>query len=97
MTRRKGERPFERVQQPYDTEHPVARSIGSGTTWFAAWMHQEATSYPELVKRTRLPIERIMALDRDAPPTEAEIATLALAWHTTPDVLMQSLADAENK
>lgn len=87
MTRRKGERPLVRTVMPYDASHPVARNIGEGTPPFTAWMQQEATPYYVLVKRTRIPLDRIMTLDRGAVPTDAELAALAAAWHTTVDIL----------
>lgn len=92
MTRRKGERPIVRTVRPYDDAHPVARMIATRTKWFTAWMHQEATPYHRLVKRTGLTAARIVELERGVDqPTMKEVELLADAWFVSPADLLRSM------
>lgn len=94
---RKDERRIVKQVRPYNSDHPVALSIRSGSRWFNAWVAQMATPYPKLTKRTGIPGERLLALSHGAEPSPAEVEALAAAWFVTPEGLSQSIAEAEGR
>lgn len=97
MVYRKGERRIVKQVRPYDSDHPVALSIRSGSRWFNAWVAQMATPYPKLTKRTGIPGERLLALSHGGEPSPAEVEALAAAWFVTPEGLSQSISEAEDR
>lgn len=93
--RRKGERPIDKSQfyRPYDSTHPVAHAIHTGSRWFLAWQFQYGFSDARLVKQTGLAPGRLRQLDQDAPVLQAEVEALATAYGVQPSDIIASLPD----
>lgn len=90
--RRKGERKLERQWMPWGPIHPVQRGIRSGDGWFRAWANQACTPHPLIARKAGIAPDRVHALDRGAPPTPQEIATLAALWRCPVEDIMASIA-----
>jgi len=95
--RRKGERPIDKSQfyRPYDSTHPVAHAISTGSRWFLAWQFQYGFSDARLVKQLGMSPGRLRQLDQDAPILPAEVDALALAYGVQPSDIIASLPDPE--
>ena len=93
MVRRKGEQPVAKVVVNWTSDHAVARSLRDGTRWFHAWMAQMVTPYERLAKRTRIPVERLRAIEAGGQLSRAELEALAKAWWITPEGLIASMPD----
>lgn len=94
MVYRKGERPVEKIERPYDPSHPVASAIADGDHWLDAWLGQMCTPWDMITRKTGISQERIEALTDDDMPTDAEIAALAKLWWTTAEGLRVSIAES---
>lgn len=94
MSRRKGERPIEKVVRSYDSNHPVAKWIADGNDWFDAWVGQMCTPYVVLVKKTGIAEARLFELSAGEAPTLSEIEALSKVWYVTAEGLNASIADA---
>ena len=80
MMRRKGEQPLPIYLDRWGPDHPVARSIASGTWWFQAWAMQKATPLERLAKTTGIPQRRLLTLCQRDRVSMAEVDALARAW-----------------
>lgn len=78
--RRKGERKLEKHWPAWGPEHPIARSMASGSEWFTSWVGQTATPWPIITRKTKIPKDRLWELERGAEPTDAEYELLASLW-----------------
>lgn len=78
--RRKGERPLPVYMDSWSDDHPVARSIATGSSWFDAWMRQKATPLDRLSRVTGIPQQRLLTLCQRDRVSLAEIDALARAW-----------------
>lgn len=95
--RRKGERPIDKAQfyQPYDSTHPVAHAIRTGSCWFLAWQFQYGFSNARLAKQTGMSSDRMYQLDHGAPVEVAEVEALAIAYGVQSSDIIASLPSPE--
>ncbi len=93
MTRRKGERPLERRLDRWSSEHPAARMIASGDSWFNAWVAQKATPLRRLSRQTGIGVGRLMTIGQGGHVSRAEIDALARAWTISAADLIASMPD----
>lgn len=98
MTRRrsarhKGERPIapRHFYRAYDSSHPVANMIATGTPWFLAWQFQQCLPDVKLARLTGIDPARIHALGGGAPVRRAELDALAAAYGVEPSDIIASL------
>ncbi len=93
MSRRKGERPVLKPLMTLTPDSPVVRCIADGDRWFQAWMMQECTPLPKLVRVTGIPAARIDALSRGGRVSRAEIDALARVWCVGSADLISTMPD----
>lgn len=93
MVRRKGERPVEKVRQPWSDRHPVANRIATGDNWFDAWIAERSTPYVRLSRSTGIPVDRLMDIGGGSLFGRNEAKLLADAWHADVADIVASLPD----
>jgi hypothetical protein len=91
--RRKGERPVIKLLDSWSPDHPVARAMATGSTWYQAWAEQKGTPLTKLVRRTGILPARLLAIDQGDRISRAEIDALAIAWSVSSEDLIASLSD----
>lgn len=91
--RREGERPVVKLLDSWSSDHPVARAIATGSTWYQVWAEQKCTPITKLVRRTGILPARLMAIDQGDRISRAEIDALAIAWSVSSEDLIASLPD----
>jgi hypothetical protein len=64
MVYRKGEQPVPYPLDRWSSDHPLARTISSGTGWFDAWVGKKATNYVRLEKLTGIPNRRLLTISQ---------------------------------
>ena len=91
MSRRKGERPIARPLDTWSNDHPVARMIREGDSWFYAWLYQRATPLVKLARQTGISVPRLMTINNGDRVSRAEVDALARAWSISVGDLIASM------
>lgn len=91
MSRRKGFPRLVKSVTPFTPDHPVARSIRSGSKWFDAWVAQMTTPYDKIMRKTGIAGDRLRQFSRGTDPKPDEIEALAVLWYVTPGGLLASI------
>lgn len=94
--RRKGERKLKRQWMPWGLNHPVARAMRSGDSWFRAWQGQASVIWPKISRETGIPFARLTELDRGAVPTDAEVDKLSELWGCPREDITRSISDSKD-